>query len=231
MEIEGCELPEDRYFDLENDVWLQPEAAGGGARIGLASWLGAFAGRFHRISFRPLEGPQPRGRSVATVESIRFTGAVRLPVDAEVVERNAALLGRPRLLNDRPYDEGWVVRVAMADPHAPERGMERAPALSDRLRERIRRLRIRCYPASPDAEMFEIGAECQAVLVRLNEELARLHPEEVVLLVTDDPTAPIELVRWEDQTGHHVIHHRREGTLHHFLIRKDPNPVPRRRGP
>ena len=36
--------------------------------------------------------------------------------------------------------------------------------------------------------------------------------------MTDDPTSPIEMVRWTDQTGHAVLAHRREGDLHQFLV-------------
>jgi TusA-related sulfurtransferase len=68
--------------------------------------------------------------------------------------------------------------------------------------------------------MFEIGTECAAVLVKLNELLTQVSVGEVVHLVTDDPTAPIEMVRWSDETGQPVIDERKEGPLFHFLVRK-----------
>ena len=68
--------------------------------------------------------------------------------------------------------------------------------------------------------MIEIGTECAAVLTKLNDLLVRIEPGEVVHIVSDDPTAPIEMVRWSDQTGQPVIETRREGNLYHFLVRK-----------
>src|SRR2546427_212241 len=65
-----------------------------------------------------------------------------------------------------------------------------------------------------------IGIECAAILVKLNELLTQVRVGEVVHLVTDDPTSPIEMVRWSDQTGQPVIDERREGNLFHFLVRK-----------
>ncbi len=229
MEIDGCELPEDRLYDLENDVWLKPAETPGQATVGITQLLASFAGRFQGVQFRPVTGVIARGRSVATIESIRFTGAVRLPLEATVLERNEALVARPKLLNDAPFGDGWVVRVALADPGAAERLLEPAAGVAERLAARIRELHVRCYPAAPDAELYEVGAECAAVLARLNEEVGRRAAGEVVLLVTDDPTSPIELVRWSDRTGHSVIAHRREETLHHFLIRREADPRPRRR--
>jgi glycine cleavage system H protein len=229
VEIGGCPIPEDRLYDLENDVWYLREGADGLARVGLLGPLVWFAGPFRTVTFRPPTGTVARGRSVATVESVRYTGAVRLPVDAVVVDRNPAIVDRPRLLNDAPYDEGWVVRIRPADDGANPPGLETADTIAARLAERIRAQRIRCWPQTPDLELYEIGIECSAVLTMLNEELRGRPAGEAILLVTDDPTSPIEMERWSDQTGHRLLAHRREGDLHQFLVRKEAHPVPRRR--
>ncbi len=229
MEILGCPLPSDRLYDLEHEVWWQADPPGGAGRLGVVSTLAAFAGPFRELTFRPLSGRIGRGRSVATIESVRFTGAVRLPFDAEVVERNEELLRRPRLLNDRPYDEGWVVRVRPARPDDAGRFLEPADAVRDRVEELVRDRRIRCWPRVPEVELVEVGVECSAVLTHLNDEVARRAPGEALLLVTDDPTSPIEMARWTDQTGHVLLARRTEGPLFQFLIEKLEHPVPRRR--
>jgi glycine cleavage system H protein len=229
VEIGGCVVPEDRLYDLENDVWCLAEDGGVTARVGLIGPLVWFAGPFLSVTFRPVEGRVARNRSVATVESVRFTGAVRLPVDGVVLERNATILGRPRTLNDEPYGAGWVVRIRPEVPVEARAGLEPADAVAERLAERIRTQRIRCWPQTPDLELYEIGIECSAVLTMLNEEVARRPAGTAALLVTDDPTSPIEMERWSDQTGHRLLAHRKEGNLHQFLVRKEAHPVPRRR--
>jgi glycine cleavage system H protein len=229
MEVDGCRLPEDRLYDLELDVWwAEGPGAPGTARVGVLAPLAAFAGPFRSVAFRPVEGVVGHGRSVATLESVRFTGAVRLPLDATVLERNEALVARPRLLNDAPYDDGWVVRVRAVRAEDAGR-LETAGAIAERLRERIVAQHIRCWPQTPELELYEIGLECSAVLTKLNEELVAQRAGEAVLLVTDDPTSPIEMVRWSDQTGHTLLAHRVEGPIHHFLVRKEAHPVPRPR--
>jgi glycine cleavage system H protein len=229
VEIDGCPLPEDRLYDLEHDVWWVPEGGSGTARLGLLGTLTAFAGPFTSFAFRPVTGVVGAGRSIATVESVRFTGAVRLPVEAEIVERNPRLPERPRLLNDAPYGDGWVAKVRPVHPEEVLVRLERADQIAARLAERIRTQRIRCWPVTPDLEMFEIGLECSAILTMLNEELLRRPGGTHVLLVTDDPTSPIEMVRWSDQTGHSILAHRTEGNLQQFLVRKEAHPVPRPR--
>jgi len=227
MEVGGCSLPEDRLYDLENDVWWADEPETGSARVGVLGTLSAFAGPFLSLAFRPLEGSVGRGRSVATIESVRFTGAVRVPVDVVLLERNEAVALRPRLLNDAPYGDGWVVRVRPARPDEPPRLLEPASAIASRLDERIRSLRIKCWPATPELELNEVGLECSAVLARLREELEKIRPGESLLLATDDPTSPIEMIRWSDQTGHSLLARRKEGAIYEFLVRREPNPRPR----
>jgi glycine cleavage system H protein len=229
MEVLGCALPEDRLYDFEQSTWSRFDPATGRWRLGLSASLVAFAGKFHAVTYRALDGVQPGGGSVATVESIRYTGPVRLPVQATVEARNERVALRPKLLNDSPYDAGWLVEFRPVLPQAPEGSLESASAIAERLSARIEELHIHCYPAYPDLELVEIGTECSATLARLDEELTKLGDEEVILLVTDDATSPIELTRWADRTGHTVLEHRVEDSLHKFLLRKEAHPVPRRR--
>ena len=230
MEIDGCSLPEDRLYDLEHDVWWMDEPKGSSARLGILGTLAAFAGRFQSLMFRPVEGAVARGRSVATLESLRYTGAVRVPVDVTLLSRNDEVARRPRLLNDAPYGDGWVVRVRPVRPNEPRERLETAGAIAARLEAQIRVRRIRCWPASPDLELNEVGLECSAVLAHLREALATVPVGASVLLATDDPTSPIELVRFSDQTGHPVLASRKDGPLFQFLVRHEEHPEPRRRG-
>ncbi len=229
MEVEGCQVPDDVYVDLEDDVWIRPSEGGGLWTVGVLSSLASLAGRFTSVRFRPGEGSWKRGQSLATLESVRFTGPFRVPVGAHVVARNPGLAQRPKLLNDDPYGEGWVARIRPEEgdrvPYPP------APSVAGALREKIRALGIHCYPAAADLELYEIGSECSATLSRLDEEIARLAPRDVVLLVVDDPTAPIELVRWERLSGNRVLYQRQEGGLYHFLIRKEEESRPVRKTP
>ncbi len=229
MDVLGCPLPEDRLYDVELGVWWQDEPGSGGARVGLIASTAAFAGPFRELTFRPVDGVVGRGRSVATVESVRLTGAVRLPVEAELLGRNAAVHDRPRLLNDQPYTAGWVVRVRPVRPDEPARLLASAAQARPALEAEIRARKVRCWPITPEAELYELGVECSAVLVRLNEELARRRPGEALLLVTDDPTSPIEMVRWSDQSGEAVRAHAQDGGVHRFLVEKLEHPVPRPR--
>jgi TusA-related sulfurtransferase len=43
---------------------------------------------------------------------------------------------------------------------------------------------------------------------------------DVIHVVSDDPTADIEMERWSDESGHMVLESRKEGKLAHFIVKK-----------
>ncbi len=49
------------------------------------------------------------------VESVKAVSDLFAPIGGEVVATNDALAGKPELVNDDPYGEGWMLRVKLAD--------------------------------------------------------------------------------------------------------------------
>lgn len=52
----------------------------------------------------------------AVVESVKAASDVYSPLAGEVVEVNSALSDQPELLNEDPYDAGWVWKMKVANP-------------------------------------------------------------------------------------------------------------------
>jgi glycine cleavage system H protein len=50
------------------------------------------------------------------IESVKAVSDLCSPVSGEVVEVNEALADKPELVNQSPYDEGWLLKVRLADP-------------------------------------------------------------------------------------------------------------------
>jgi glycine cleavage system H protein len=55
------------------------------------------------------------GEACAVVESVKAASDVYSPVSGEVVAGNADLGGRPELINQDPYGEGWIMRIRPDD--------------------------------------------------------------------------------------------------------------------
>ena len=50
------------------------------------------------------------------IESVRATSELISPVSGDVVKVNEALKDQPELINDSPYENGWMLVVKMANP-------------------------------------------------------------------------------------------------------------------
>ncbi|NLB72279.1 MAG: glycine cleavage system protein GcvH [Chloroflexi bacterium] len=66
------------------------------------------------------------GDSMATIESVKAAAEVVFPVSGKVIEINQTLIDTPELLNESPYEEGWLVRVQAADGTELENLMDAA---------------------------------------------------------------------------------------------------------
>lgn len=219
MEIEYCEFPDDALYDLENNLWVRIDSQRR-ARLGITSVHAALAGRLDKVKFKPVGSSLARGQSVATIESGRYFGVVRTPLSGTLVAINAELETEPKHANDSPYTVGWFADLEPTLLNNEVQSLVEPKKAADRIRAQIHELRVRCFKAFPDYVMWEIGVECAAVLVRLNELMERCQLNEVVHVVSDDPTADIEMERWSDETGQAVLESRKEGRLTHFIVKK-----------
>jgi len=199
-------------------VWVRREASGD-VVLGITSIQAAVAGRLSKVDARPLGVEYAQGKTVGTLESGKFFGPIRTPVAGTLVAVNEEGLRDPRLLSNAPYAEGWFARLR---PSAAE-GLGRlksAVEAKDFLASQMAALRVHCYAAFPDYDLVEIGTECAAVLAKLDELLEQAQVGDVVHLVSDDWTAPTEMVNWSLRTHQPLLESRKEGNLYHFLVRK-----------
>ena len=56
------------------------------------------------------------GKECAVVESVKAASDIYAPVSGDVVAVNEELGSAPELLNQDPYDKGWMFKVKMSDP-------------------------------------------------------------------------------------------------------------------
>jgi glycine cleavage system H protein len=55
------------------------------------------------------------GEVFGTVEAVKTVSELFMPVDGEVLEVNPELEKSPEIANDKPYAEGWLVKVSVAN--------------------------------------------------------------------------------------------------------------------
>jgi glycine cleavage system H protein len=64
----------------------------------------------------PSPGEQVRQfASLGVVESVKAASDVYSPLSGEVVERNLEVMEKPELVNQSPYERGWMLKVRLND--------------------------------------------------------------------------------------------------------------------
>jgi len=60
------------------------------------------------------------GDSVGVIESVKAASDTYAPVTGEVIEINELLESAPERINNDPYGDGWMYKIAMEDPEELE---------------------------------------------------------------------------------------------------------------
>ena len=55
------------------------------------------------------------GSECAVVESVKAASDIYVPLSGEIIEVNEALVDAPELVNEQPYQEGWIFRIKITD--------------------------------------------------------------------------------------------------------------------
>lgn len=50
-----------------------------------------------------------------SIEAVKTVSDLLMPIEAKVLEVNAALEDQPELVNSDPYGEGWIIKVEIPD--------------------------------------------------------------------------------------------------------------------
>ena len=51
-----------------------------------------------------------------TVEAVKTVSDLFMPISGEVLEFNKILEETPEIVNDEPYDSGWIIKIKVDDP-------------------------------------------------------------------------------------------------------------------
>jgi len=64
----------------------------------------------------PAVGKQvKKGEELCVVESVKSVSEVYAPVSGKIVAVNTKLDESPEIINDKPYDDGWLVELEITD--------------------------------------------------------------------------------------------------------------------
>ncbi len=107
--VGGFELAEDMYYH-EGHTWAKPEY-GGRVRVGFDDFAQKLVGKVSRIELPNIGQHVRQGEAGFRVRRNGHAAMVLSPVDGIVMRINDRLLNQPDLINESPYERGWLVIV------------------------------------------------------------------------------------------------------------------------
>jgi len=104
--------PTDRRYTKEHE-WVRVENDLG--TVGITDHAQDQLGDIVYVDL-PSPGTQVRQlEKLGEIESVKAVSEIYSPISGEVVEVNQEIIDRPELVNQSPYEEGWLVRVRLAE--------------------------------------------------------------------------------------------------------------------
>ncbi len=112
MKIGDYEFPDELYYDKEHN-WVRVE--GNVVTQGLSDLGQALAGEIVYVETPRVGREVKRGDAILSLESGKWVGRVKAMLSGKIVAANEDLEFESTLLNESPYDRGWLVKIEAAD--------------------------------------------------------------------------------------------------------------------
>ncbi|ELN8999265.1 glycine cleavage system protein GcvH [Vibrio metoecus] len=99
----------------ESHEWVR-DNGDGTVTIGISEHAQEMLGDVVFVELPEIDAKIDAGDSFSLVESVKAASDIYAPVTGVVIEVNEDLQNSPELINEEPYDGGWIVKVKMSDP-------------------------------------------------------------------------------------------------------------------
>jgi glycine cleavage system H protein len=115
---EGVMTPKELKYSKEHE-WVRID--GDEALIGITDYAQEELGDITFVEI-PEVGKQLKQMDIlATIESVKAASDIFAPLSGEVVEVNGALEDKPEIINESPYEKGWICRIRISDASESEK--------------------------------------------------------------------------------------------------------------
>lgn len=105
-------IPQELKY-TEDHEWVEIEE--GVATIGITDYAQGELGDVVYAELPEIGEAAVQGKPFGLVEAVKTVADLYAPVSGEVVEVNHLLSKNPGLINESPYEEGWVIKIKLSD--------------------------------------------------------------------------------------------------------------------
>ncbi|AIS53125.1 glycine cleavage system H protein GcvH [Thermoanaerobacter kivui] len=106
-------FPADYKYHKEH-TWAKIE--GDVALVGITDYAQDRLGDVLFVELPEVGAKVTQGEKFGVVESGKVASDLYAPMSGEVIEVNEELADSPELVNQSPYEKGWMIKVKLSDP-------------------------------------------------------------------------------------------------------------------
>lgn len=106
------DLPKDLFY-TENHEWLAID--GDEATIGITEYAQEEMGDVVFVELPEVGDEFEQFDSFGVVESVKAVSDIYIPAGGKVIAINEDLFEQPELINEEPYDGGWLIKIKFKD--------------------------------------------------------------------------------------------------------------------
>jgi glycine cleavage system H protein len=107
------DFPEELKYSKEH-IWVRVE--GNRAVIGLTDYAQQELGAITSVELPDVGDDLDQEDSFGSIEARKTVAELYAPISGSVIEVNEELESAPDLINEDPYDSGWLAVVTLSDP-------------------------------------------------------------------------------------------------------------------
>lgn len=105
-------FPSNVKYTSEHE-WIRVE--GNEAFVGITDYAQSELGEIVFVDVDTIGETIGQGEVFGSIEAVKTVSDLNMPVEGEVLEFNETLNDQPELVNNDPYGEGWIIRIAVKD--------------------------------------------------------------------------------------------------------------------
>ena len=138
MEMEGYSFPDELYYHKEH-FWARVD--GDTVTVGTSDFAQKLAGQIVYVEMPPPGKAVEQGKPCGSMESGKWVGRIYAPVSGKVERVNQDLEDTPELINESPYEKGWIFTVKASNLQEDLKSLMKGEPLTVFIRSEIERIK------------------------------------------------------------------------------------------
>jgi len=103
----------------KSDEWVRVDSDDT-VTVGISDYAQHELGELVYVELPEVGATLKAGANLGVVESVKAVGELYSPVEGEVLEVNTSTTDDPTIINNSPYEDGWLVKLRVQNPDLSE---------------------------------------------------------------------------------------------------------------